>query len=175
MAYALFNSATSEIVQGPWGRLPGRLDWGNGSQISPVEVGITNGDLIVVSIVDTDAAPDRWHTDTGNRSYSLDGSEVTVTREYARTKSPTAQMVKDEAYRRIVSVFPEWKQRNMTMRAVELVDKKVRGEALTEDEQAEEALLNAAKDGIKAVRAASDTIEAMDPIPDDFNADERWP
>lgn len=175
MAYALFDTAQNTIAQGPWGKLPGRIDWGDGSQTSPVEAGMTKGDLIVVSVVDADKAPDRWHTDTGERSYSLDGTELTVTRTYAKTKAPTAEMVKDEAYRRIVSVFPEWKQRNMTMRAVELVDKKARGETLTADEQAEEALLNAAKDGIKAVRAASDAIEAMDPIPDDYNSDERWP
>lgn len=80
--------------------------------------------------------------------------------------------VKGEARRRIIARFPDWKQTNMVARALELTRK---GAGLTPEEQTEATQLQAAWDWIKAVRAASDALEAMDPIPADFTADQRWP
>lgn len=85
----------------------------------------------------------------------------------------TAEQVKAEAYRRIVAICPEWQQRNLTAQAVVLAEK---GRAnWSQDElaawEAGEALWGA----IKAIREASDVIEALDPIPSDFTADEYWP
>lgn len=64
----------------------------------------------------------------------------------------TARDVKREARRRILSFAPDWKQLN----------------AIREGDSELFAKLD-------AIRAASDAIEAMDPIPDDYNDDERWP
>lgn len=84
----------------------------------------------------------------------------------------TAEMVKGEAYRRIVALCPEWRQRNLTAQAAQLAKK---GEA---NWTAEEATAWAAGEAlwaqIAAIRAASDIIEAMDPIPTDFAADDYW-
>lgn len=92
--------------------------------------------------------------------------------EYA-APSPTTDSVRAEARRRILSAFPEWKQANMTARAVELVDKLVRGETLTDAEADERAAIDAAWGWIKAVRAASNALES-DP-PSDYAADAHWP
>ena len=67
--------------------------------------------------------------------------------------SPAA--VKAEAQRRILEAVPEWRQRNALAAG-----------------QAEAA---AAWAPINAIRAASDALEAMDPIPADYAADHHWP
>lgn len=78
---------------------------------------------------------------------------VTVQDDPSWTPPPiTAGDVKAEARRRILAFAPEWKQLN----------------AIREGDSELFAKLD-------AIRAASDAIEAMDPIPDDYNDDERWP
>lgn len=72
--------------------------------------------------------------------------------------------VKAEASRRILARFPTWKQANMNMRATELVDIRLGRELTTEETAERDALLGAAA-WIKAVRTASDDIEAA--LPDD--------
>lgn len=86
-----------------------------------------------------------------------------------------AQDVKDEARRRILAVYPDWKQANMTARGVELIQKLAQGGAWTQDEEAEAAALEDAWSWIKSVRAASDAIEALSPLPRDYSAETRWP
>lgn len=83
--------------------------------------------------------------------------------------------VKNECRRRILSRFPEWKQTNMVARGVELQEIWRQSGAWTAEEQAEANALAAAWGWIKAVRAASDLIELLSPIPADFAADNRWP
>lgn len=83
--------------------------------------------------------------------------------------------VKEEARRRILARFPDWKQTNMTARGVDLQDLWRRNAKWTETEQAEADALSAAWAWIKAIRAASDVIEALDAVPDDFDDDKRWP
>ena len=85
---------------------------------------------------------------------------------------PTTDMVKQEASRRILAICPEWKQRNLTAQAVQLAKK---GEANWTPEEhaawdAGEALWNQ----IAAIRAKSDVLEAMDPIPVDYALDTYW-
>lgn len=86
---------------------------------------------------------------------------------------PSVDDVKAEANRRIIAICPEWRQRNLLAQAAILAEK---GRAnwtpaeLTAWE-AGQALWNR----IAAIRAASDQIEALDPIPMDYAADERWP
>lgn len=87
--------------------------------------------------------------------------------------APTAADVKAEAARRILAIIPEWKQRNLTARAAELAKK---GEAdWTQAEADEWAAGQALWDQVKAIRAKSDAIEALDPIPADFADDSHWP
>ena len=85
----------------------------------------------------------------------------------------TVEMVKAEAGRRIIAICPEWKQRNLTAQAAQLAKK---GEANWTPEEADAwAAGEAIWDEIVAVRAASDRIEAMDPIPVDYSLDTYWP
>ena len=110
----------------------------------------------------------------GNRHYQMiqeaieAGETITV-----EERVITVQEVKAEAQRRIYEILPDWKQRNLTARAAELALKGAG--SWTPDEQAEVAAGQALWDKIKAVRAASDVIEAMDPIPLDYTDDSYWP
>lgn len=84
---------------------------------------------------------------------------------------PDANAIRAEARRRILARYPEWRQQNMTARAVELVDKGV--DNLTSEEAAERAAIAAAWEWIKSVRAASNDLEASTPA--DYLADTHWP
>lgn len=85
----------------------------------------------------------------------------------------TPEMVKAEAHRRIIAVLPEWKQRNLTAQATILAEKGRTN--WTAEEAAAWAAGEALWAQIAAIRAASDTLEAMDPMPDDIHAWEGWP
>lgn len=88
--------------------------------------------------------------------------------------APTAADVKAEAGRRIVALYPEWKQRNMTARGVELLHIRA-SQPWTPEEQAEADSLQAAWVWIGSLRAASDALEATQPIPADWRDDHYWP
>lgn len=95
-----------------------------------------------------------------------------ATRAEAATAAYVAR-VKAEAGRRIVAICPEWKQRNLTAQAAILADK---GRAnWTADELAAWNAGAALWAQIAAIRAASDTLEAADPRPDDVSDDANWP
>jgi hypothetical protein len=90
--------------------------------------------------------------------------------------------VKAEAQRRIIALTGKSnlqdcmiKQFNALMRAGQLTDKRVSGAALTAEEEAEADTLRAMADRVKAIRAASDALEASTPIPADYAADKHWP
>lgn len=90
--------------------------------------------------------------------------------EYRQSKS---DQVKAEAYRRIITICPEWQQRNLTAQAAQLAKK---GEAnWTPEEAAAWAAGETLWGQIAAIRAASDVIEAMDPIPANFYDLPDWP
>ncbi|MBF0334119.1 MAG: hypothetical protein HQL40_10815 [Alphaproteobacteria bacterium] len=86
--------------------------------------------------------------------------------------------VKAEAARRILAAAPEWKQRNATARAVELIRK---GEgAWTPEEAAEAAAIDLLWSRVKMIRAASDEIEGalMEAAPEalgSFDIGAGWP
>lgn len=67
--------------------------------------------------------------------------------------------VKQAASGVILSAYPDWKQRNMTARAVDLLSKTF-DKTISPDEQAEVAQLQAAWAWIKSVRAHSNVLEA---------------
>lgn len=64
--------------------------------------------------------------------------------------------IKNEAGRIIVSKYPEWKQRNLSARFIELLDK---GD-LSEDEQKEKDAIYSVWDWVKNIRSQSDNMEA---------------
>jgi hypothetical protein len=82
--------------------------------------------------------------------------------------------VKAEAFRRITELFPLWKQINHNQRRNELLLKRLDGEALTVEEQAEGEAMRDIQRGIEAIRTASDVLEEMTPIPIDFQGNKHW-
>ena len=85
---------------------------------------------------------------------------------------PTADMVKQEASRRIITIAPEYKQRNMLARSSELLRI---GEAnWTTEQQTEVSQMQALWDQIKTIRTRSNNLEAQDPIPMDYTDDKYW-
>lgn len=81
--------------------------------------------------------------------------------------------IKLEARRRILTVYPEWKQANMTARAVELNKIHAHEGGWTPSEQTEMAALESVWAWIKSVRAASDALEVT--LPANYKDDEHWP
>ena len=85
----------------------------------------------------------------------------------------TVDQVKAEAQRRILTIVPEWKQRNLTARGTVLAKK---GEPnWTAAEQTEWDAGEAIWAQVEAIRAASDVLEATAPIPQDFTDNKHWP
>lgn len=92
--------------------------------------------------------------------------------ELAEEQAQRVAAVKAEAYRRIVAICPEWRQRNLTAQAAQLAKK---GETnWTQDEADAWAAGELLWAQISAIRLKSDEIEAMDPIPSDFELDVYW-
>lgn len=89
------------------------------------------------------------------------------------TESPvgvSADAVKSEASRVILDLLPDWKQRNFIARGTELIRKVQLGGTLTQGELDEETAMQALWTKVKAVRAKSDELEALSPIPTDYAA-----
>jgi hypothetical protein len=85
---------------------------------------------------------------------------------------PTADMVKQEASRRILAIAPEYKQRNMLARSAELLRI---GEAnWTTEQQTEVTQMEAIWDQIKTIRTRSNELEIQNPIPTDYYDNKYW-
>ena len=114
--------------------------------------------------------------------YVLNGNAVE--KQWTVSRVPLADQkaaVKAEAQRRIIALTGQTdliacmiKQSNANMRANELTDKRVSGGTLTAEEELEAPALRNLATALKAIRAASNVIEAMDPIPLDYCADTYW-
>ena len=85
---------------------------------------------------------------------------------------PSEAEIGMEAERRILKVMPEWKQRNLTARGVELLQARVLNGRWSPEDAAEAAAIQAQWDRVKAIRARSDELEQTLPI--DFTADQHW-
>lgn len=119
--------------------------------------------LIQVGWVECQKQQDGTYAD----NYNLDGTP-------APDPEPAADQVKAEAHRRIVAVCPEWKQRNYI--ATDLTFTKIiqAGGTLTAEQEAARSDMEAVWTTIQGIRAKSDEIEAMSPIPQDFASDSYW-
>lgn len=94
---------------------------------------------------------------------------------------PSISDVRNEAQRRIIELMGARdfehcliKQLNANARAVALTDKRVLGEPLTSEEQAEAQALRSMKTAIDAIRAKSNILEGMEPVPSDYTSDHHW-
>lgn len=89
--------------------------------------------------------------------------------------APTADEVKAEAGRRIVAIMPDYVQRNTMALALETMQQHGPDPAnWPKDLQAINAAAQAKWAAIKVIRARSNEIEAMIPIPSDFREDSYW-
>lgn len=113
------------------------------------------------------------HVRTGSDLVFGDGVVIDQA-TYERMSDPQIiAAIKAEARRRIAEFVPEWKQRNLTAQASILAEK---GRAnWTAQELAAWEAGEAVWAQVEAIRAASDALEAMDPLPTDYADDTYWP
>lgn len=92
--------------------------------------------------------------------------------EQIQYREDQIRKVKEEANRRIVQIAPEWRQRNMIARGVELTS--IGKDAWTQEQLDEYQSIEVVWTTIKMIRAKSDEIELMNLIPEDFREDKYW-
>ena len=110
-----------------------------------------------------------WNVWASENGYTL----VTVADPAPEPILPTPEKVKIEAMRRIIDYIPEWKQRNLTARGLELTRKQLAGGTLTSKEASEIAEGEVVWGRIKLIRETSDVLELT--LPMDFQDDKHWP
>ncbi|WOO40370.1 hypothetical protein [Rubellicoccus peritrichatus] len=84
------------------------------------------------------------------------------------TNSEYQAAVKSEAGRRIIELIPEWKQRNLTARMLDLVGKQVAGLTLNGDELDEQLAIRSTWEVVAAIRTISGEIEELSPQPSGY-------
>jgi len=112
-----------------------------------------------------------------NQSATLDAVPTLTGADYVfawtvTATTPTVAHVRAEAARRILAIAPEWKQRNLTAQAAILAEKG--RDNWTAAEEAAWTAGSAIWASVAVIRTASDVIEALDPIPNDYWLDSRW-
>jgi hypothetical protein len=86
------------------------------------------------------------------------------------------EWVKKEAERRILNIMDRDKQRNVMAKGLQMVIEHGPDVSLwPPEEQARAAATLTVWVQIEAIRAASNLIEAMNPVPNDFRDDKYWP
>ncbi|MGB0747193.1 MAG: hypothetical protein ACPGO3_00460 [Magnetospiraceae bacterium] len=102
----------------------------------------------------------------------IGADEVSVTETLeARPGPEIAAGIKTEANRRITAIYPEWQQRNMLARGLELQN--IGPGNWTQSEADEVAAIQAAWGWIKSIRTNSNALEGSPPA--DFDNDTHWP
>ena len=133
----------------------------------------SNGQLYGIQPDRVDSVPQDW-TECQKDADGNYGNQYNTDGTIAPDPEPTAEQVKAEANRRIIAICPEWKQRNYI--ATDLTFTKIiqDGGTLTAEQEAARSTMEAVWTTIQGIRAKSDEIEAMSPIPQDFASDSYW-
>lgn len=117
----------------------------------------------------------------------VDGRQVPLTSEEeaslraewaafeAERDAGLVRAIKDEAARRILARYPDWKQRTMIARHAELLTIRMSVATWTPAQAAEAAEIGRAWDWIRSVADASNALEARRPTPKDIADDRNWP
>lgn len=163
IGYSLIDKSGNEVAHArdlPWnppppGRPKGRL-------ATFTEVGQEADGFRVVERWETVPVHEYQLSGAGKTTY--DGKNIVIDRQWTypsldEVKRLRIKEIKAGAAAAILERFPDWKQANMTARAVELQDLWRRNGGWTPGEKAEADALNAAWDWIKSVRAYSDDLE----------------
>jgi len=179
-----FRVEDNSIIEGPI-PLPRMWSSDNGVQYPLAEMwskGHT-GDVIALGWLPEEVAAVQYDPDThyvSSYSYEIGPDKVMATpvltqRDDADIVARKLPKINEIAYQKIVAMYPEWKQRNLSARGLELLKKQVAEGSLSAAEEQEIADIQAVWDSIKAIRAYSDSLEqavATDPLTD-INA--GWP
>ena len=151
-------------------------------QGSPAHKLAPDGGPLLRPVIDPGSPAYNAALETVTQSTEITSSAVTwVYTVKRRSLEVQQQAVKQECQRRIIALTGAidiigcmLKQSNANMRANELNDKRIGGGVLTEAEAGEAAALRNLAVAIKALRAKSNEIETLDPIPIDYASDARW-
>lgn len=122
----------------------------------------------------------------GKTALDADGKQVIINEALVKDEQTKLLrafykiMTKAESQRRIYAIAPQWRQDNLTARAVELAHKRLDLIALTPTERAELVSGFSLRDNVKSIRTASDLIEAdidaaADPASVVVATSPRWP
>ena len=156
-------------------RRTSKIELASGQEVHNPKHDTRHGDFLILEdgteiVTGTGAV----RTITG-RTFANDEVTVHVTLSEVPVPMATVETIKAEASARILAVMPEWQQRNMTARAVEL--SQAGPASWTVAEQTENDALNAAWTWAKNVRLASNVIEAdvASLSMEAMRADPRWP
>lgn len=84
------------------------------------------------------------------------------------------QLIKNQAASRILAIAPEWKQRNLLARSVELQDVQ-RQRILTDAEVAENDEIKRVWGQVQAIRTYSDALEAAVDVGETVDLADGWP
>lgn len=176
--FAIWDTNTDTLFDGPWHRWPKLIHHAKKISLSGAQAFVgheVNGYRLVNATI-VKNPPSVWHERSGV-TYDLVGDELTITEIYARPtgKGPTADHVKLEAENRILNKYPLTKQMNAYSDFMLMREHLAGGGSLTAKQQTRYNAIKNAWSWVQSVRDASDTIEALDPIPDDYNDDARWP
>ncbi len=95
--------------------------------------------------------------------------EITPYQTPEEAEAARIERIKAKAMAAILAIAPEWKQRNLIARGLELTEILAAGGSLTSAQQAESDAIKAVWAQISAIRAASDQAEADGTPADQFN------
>jgi len=176
MRYAIWDTSVNKVTRGPWtGSLPGRIKWASGDTTSPPALGMSNGTEIICEMTKVGKPlGDEWNDVTVADTF--DGSQ-TVTRTYTkvRTRNPSAFNVHQEAENRIDAKLSRGQQIEWIFDYLQLKELKEDGTAFTPAQQSRWDAVRDLWRYVRQVRQAAKTIAELDPVPDDYDDDSRWP
>ena len=162
------------MIKGLYHNERGRIALANGDTVMPIVVGYVSPDgrdkIIPIETEIDDQSTSAYTTES--QTEILEENRVLITKEI-QDIPVTSDQVKAEAYRRISDICPEWKQRNLTAQAAILAEKGRTN--WTAEELTAWTAGEAIWASIAAIRAASDALELMNPIPADFTDNSYWP
>ena len=107
-----------------------------------------------------------------SKGWTDHGVYTPPTPDPAEVEAARVGEIKQEAYSTIITQYPEWKQRNMTARTLELTRKETAGGTLTTEEAAEITAMESVWAWVTGVRAESDRLEADNSL---TVTDANWP
>lgn len=174
--YCIWDRAQNKVVK-VLNNLNVWIAWSSGDKTSPGQIGLENGNEILVNYVDNKPTVPPYHA-LGTSTETYDADTQTVTKNYTvvRAGNPTNQDVIDEAERRLFINLSSFRELfEMFMDWMELKEKIDSGGTLTTAEQNRLTEIRALWQRKKQVKQAAQAILQMDPIPDDFADDSRWP